>query len=598
MPAVRRRRRPRPYGCAVRVPLATTVRGYQRSWLSADLMAGMTLLVIAVPEQLATSRLAGMPAATALWAFVAATIAFFLLGSSRVVSVGADSTIAPLFATAVAHFAATGSPKAIALTSLTALVTGVLILVVGLLRLGWIADFLSVPIITGFLAGVAVIIAVHQLPDILGSGASAGSTIHRLREVFDHLHQFNGWSLGIGLAVLALMITSENLNRRIPAALIGLVGSTVLVAAAGLEGHGVALLGPVSTGLPKIGAPSVSWSDVASILPVSLTVALVCLAQTGATIRSFSPDEDALSIDRDFIALGAGNILSGFAGSFPVDASPARSSVVSDARGRTQLACLLAALVIALASPLANELRQVPLATLAAILLFIASRLVRVGDLKAIARFSRVEVGLAVVTALVVAFVGVEQGIALAVILAAFDRARHSARPRLIELGRVPGSTSWAPVHGSQHTAAVPGVRVVMFAGPLYFANAGEFRSLITKAALGDHSGEALVLDAAGMGDIDYTGSSILREVVRNLQARKITVVIARAGPEVIANLRQSGILELLGDSRIYETVDEAVRAVTPVAPDPTGPAATPVAPDSISPAGPLSPPTRPAPPT
>ena len=201
-------------------------------------MAGMTLLVIAVPEQLATSRLAGMPAATALWAFVAATVAFFLLGSSKLVSVGADSTIAPLFAVAVAHLAVSGSPKAIALTSLTALVTGAIVLAIGLLRLGWIADLLSVPIITGFMVGVAVIITVHQLPDLLGTGAASGSTVHRLNTIFRDLHSTRGWSLAIGLVVLAIILICEKIDRRIPAALIGLVGSTLLVGASGLSAQG------------------------------------------------------------------------------------------------------------------------------------------------------------------------------------------------------------------------------------------------------------------------------------------------------------------------------------------------------------------------
>ncbi len=510
------------------MPLAPSVRGYQRSWLTGDLLAGITLLVIAVPEQLATSRLAGMPAATALWAFVAATIAFFLLGSSKTVSVGADSTIAPLFAAAVAHLATTGSPKAIALTSLTALVTGAIVLAIGLLRLGWIADLLSVPIITGFMVGVAVIITVHQLPDLLGSGSASGSTVHRLDIIFRDLHSSQGWSVAIGLAVLAIMLVCEKIDRRIPAALIGLVGSTLLVAAANLGSKGVALLGPVSTGLPKIGVPSVSWGDIGSVLPVSLTVAIVCLAQTAATVRGFSTDEDPSDMNHDFVALGAGNILSGFSGSFAVDASPARTSVVSGAKGRTQAACLLAALVIAIASPAANELRRVPLTALAAILIFIASRLVRARDLRAIAHFSKVELGLAAVTAVVVAFVGVEQGIALAVVLAIFDRARHSARPRMLELGRVPGTTSWTSLHSSEQLETVPGVRVILFAGPLFFANAGEFRSRFEVLVREPGLPHAIVLDAAAMGDIDYTGATTLKTVVGELTERKVELVVAR----------------------------------------------------------------------
>ena len=314
-------------------------------------------------------------------------IAFFVIGSSRIVSVGADSTIAPLFAAAVARLATAGSPHAFALTSLTALVTGGIVLVVGFLRLGWIADFLSIPIITGFMVGVAITIVVHQLPDILGEGSASGSLVHRIHVLFSHLGSVNSWSLGIGLVVFVVMVGAEKIDRRIPAALIGMVGSTVLVSAAGLEHHGVELLGNVATGLPKVGIPSVSWGDVASILPVSLTVALICLGQTAATVRSFAAGDDLPDIDRDFLALGAGNVLAGFAGSFPVDASPARTAVVSDARGRTQVACIFAAVLVALASPAANVLRFVPLATLAAILVFVASRLVKVSDLKAIARF-------------------------------------------------------------------------------------------------------------------------------------------------------------------------------------------------------------------
>lgn len=542
--------------------MVTSLRGYQRSWIGTDLLAGLTLLVIAVPEQLATSRLAGMPPATALWAFVAATLMFFLLGSSRIVSVGADSTIAPLFAAAVARLSVAGSPHALALTSLTALVTGAIILVVGIFRLGWIADFLSIPIITGFMAGVAVTIAIHQLPDLLGTGSASGSAVHRIHVLVMHLGSTNGWSLGIGLGVLAIVVVSLKINRRIPAALIGLIGSVVLVVAAGLEHHGVAVLGRVTTGLPKVGAPAVSWADIASVLPVSLTVAIICLGQTAATVRSFARDDDVHILDKDFVALGAGNILAGFAGAFPVDASPARTSVVSDARGRTQVACLFAAVVIAVASPAANELRYVPLATLAAILLFVATRLFKLSDLRSIARFSRVEFGLALVTAIVVTFVGVEQGIALAVLLAILDRERISSRPRLIPLGRVPGTTSWAPMRGGEVGDQVSGVLVVVFSGPLYFANAGLFRTRVKEVAIRPDPPHAIVLDAAGISDIDYTGATVLRSVVDLLGSRHIELAIARADPSVVSSLDESGILAHLGENRLFQTTDEAVRAM------------------------------------
>jgi MFS superfamily sulfate permease-like transporter len=268
-------------------------------------------------------------------------------------------------------------------------------------------------------------------------------------------------------------------------------------------------------------------------------------------------------LDRDFVALGAGNILAGFAGTFPVDASPARTAVVNDARGHTQLACLFAAVVIAVASPAANELHLVPLTTLAAILIFVGSRLVKVADLRSIARFSRIELGLAAVTAVVVAFVGVEQGIAVAILLAALDRASVSARPRLIELGRVPGTTSWAPMKAKDPSEQVPGVRVVMFEGPLYFANAGVFRARLKQVIQQPDRPKSLVLDAAGMINVDYTGATILRSVVVILQTEKIDLAIARVDPGVIKSLEESGILDLLGRNRVFDTVDEAVEAVT-----------------------------------
>ena len=184
-------------------------------------MAGVTLLAIAVPEQLATARLAGMPPITGFYAFVAGTVLFALLGSNPQISVGADSTIAPLFAVGIAHLASTGSPAYIALVSLLAVVVGVLVVLVGLLRLGWIAEFLSAPIISGFLAGVAVIIIVHQLTDLFGLRPTSGSTVHRVIDVARHVGSTNGWTLGIGLAVFAVVLTAERINERVPGALVG-----------------------------------------------------------------------------------------------------------------------------------------------------------------------------------------------------------------------------------------------------------------------------------------------------------------------------------------------------------------------------------------
>src|SRR3984885_2369834 len=220
-------------------PLFTSLHGYQRAWLSADVAGGMTLLVIAVPEQLATSRLAGMPPITGFYAFVAGTVLFALLGSNPQMSVGADSTIAPLFAAGVSALALSGSPHYVDLVEILAVMVGLIVMLVSILRLGWIADFLSTPIVRGFLSGVAVIIGIHQLPDFLGLPSTGGSNTHRAAFVFTHLGQVNGWTVAIGLAVLAVMFVTPHIDRRIPGGLIGLIGSAASVGAVGPQGRGV-----------------------------------------------------------------------------------------------------------------------------------------------------------------------------------------------------------------------------------------------------------------------------------------------------------------------------------------------------------------------
>jgi sulfate permease, SulP family len=541
-----------------------SLHGYQRSWASADLVAGLMLLVIAVPEQLATSRLAGMPPITGFYAFVAGTVVFALLGSNPQMSVGADSTIAPLFATGVSALALTGSPHYIELVAILAVMVGLLVMLVSILRLGWIADFLSTPIVTGFLSGVAVIIVIHQLPDFLGLPSAGGSNTHRLGFVFTHLAQVNGWTVAIGLGVLAVMFVSAHLDRRIPGGLIGLVGSTVLVAVLGLQAQGVAVLGTIQSGAPKIGLSGLSWSTLDSLAPLAAVVALVVVTQTAATTRGFA-DQGGYDVDagRDFLAVGAGSVVAGLAGSFPVDASPPRTGAVVSAGGRTQAGALGAALVVVVLIPVANVLKDVPLTTLAAILIYVALRLFKPGELRSIARFDLFEFGLAAVTLLAVVLIGVEQGIAVAVGLAILDRVRLSARPQLHVLGRIPGTTSWAPLAADVSAAEVPGILVLLFATPLWYANAVHFRDEVVGALTRTPGTRILVLDALGMSDVDYTGSRALSHVLDDCERQHVTFGVARAGDHAHEMLQRSGLVQRIGESHFYSSVDQAVTGLT-----------------------------------
>ena len=360
------------------------------------------------------------------------------------------------------------------------------------------------------------------------------------------------------------MIVSAQVDRRIPGALIGLVGSTALVAALDLQAHGVAVLGPVKSGAPHLGLTGLSWSTLESLAPLAAVVALVVVTQTAATTRAFA-ERGGYDIDagRDFLGVGAGSVAAGLVGSFPVNASPPRTGAVATAGGRTQAGALGAAAVMVVLIPFAGVLKDVPLAALAAILIFIALRLFNVRDLVAIARFSRLEFALAAVTLLTVVLVGVEQGIGVAVGLAILDRIRVSARPQLHVLGRIPGSTSWQRRTLDPSAEEVPGVLVALFATPIWYANAIRFRDEV-RTALRHAPGpvRVFVLDTVGMSDIDFTGTRALSQVLDLFEHEGIAFGIARAGVHLRDSLRRSGLAARIGEDHFFTTVDEAVTAL------------------------------------
>ena len=544
--------------------LLSSLRGYRREWIVPDVRAAAVLLAIAVPGQLATSRLAGMPPVTGYFAFVAGTALFALLGSNPQMSVGADSTIAPLFAVGVAHLAPLGSARYVDLVGMLAMIAGLFVALVGLLRLGWIAEFLSTPIITGFLAGVAVIIVIHQLPDLFGIPGSSGSDVQRIGAIAGHLGKTNGWSLGIGLGVLIVAVAAERFGPQIPGALVALVLSGGAVGVLGLHRHGVAVLGSFAHSAPRLGLVGLSWSALGSIVPLGAVVALVVISQTAVTTRAFSSQAPReVDVGRDFLGVGAGSIVAGLLGSFPVDASPPNTAASLAAGGRTQVTGLLAAAALALLIPVSGVLKDVPLATLAGVLVSIAVRLFHVRDFVSIARFNRFEFALASLTLLTVALVGVEQGIGLAVGLAVLERARLSARPQLHVLGRMPHSTSWIPLSRGRGATQVPGVLAVLFATPLWYANVGNFSAEVVTAmdrAIGPL--RVMVLDAIGMSDIDYSGSCALRELLDELDRNHVAFAMARVGEQVVASLARSGLLERIGKDRLFPSVNAAVSAM------------------------------------
>jgi len=397
-----------------------TVLGYRASWLGADVLAGLSLVAIALPGQMATARLAGLPAVAGLYTFVVGALMYALLGTNPRLSVGADSTIAPVLAAGVAAIAAAGTSGYSAVMAVTALLVGVLLIAIGLCRLGWVSDFLSTPVIAGVLAGIAVEIIVRQIPVILGVSDDATSTIGRIRGLAGQLGHVNGWSAALAVGVLAVIAATQRISHRLPGTLIALVLSIVAVDTLSLASHhGAAILGPVQSGLPHLAVPSLSWPQLRRLPGLVLTVTFVCVAQTAATARATGVAGTPGDFNRDLIAVGAGSLAAGLFRGFPVDASPPNTAIEAASGSRSQLANTLAAGVVLVVLLVATApLADLPQAMLAATLVYIATRLFQVRQLAAVLRFDRIEFALASVTLLVVALIGIEQGIALALMLA------------------------------------------------------------------------------------------------------------------------------------------------------------------------------------
>ena len=533
------------------------LRGVTRHNAGGQALAGVTLLAIAIPEQLATSQLAGVPAFAAMIAFIAATVAFIFFGSNPIVSVGADSTIAPLFAVALLRLALPNSPQYYAVVAATAVVTGAMVMVVGLFRLGWLADFMSVPIVTGFLSGIGVIIVVHQLPHALGVASGGDSVLQRLASLSHHWGHFSGWSAGIALTTLAVMVVGEIIDPRLPWALAAVSAGAVLSSTLSLGHHGVQVLGSVSVGWPHWRLSWFSLHDWSVIVMTSLTLLVVIMSQSAATARS-SADEMGLPDDlsRDFVGIGIANVAAGLLGTIPVDASPARTTVSQLAGGRTKLVAMVAGGGALLLSPFAGAARTIPLASLAGILLFIAGRLVKMTRLRSILRTSRVEFVFALVAMLGVVFLGVELGLALAVALAILAQMWRSARPRMVELGRRHGTTSWEP-YDAKSVEGVDHVLAIFFDEDLFFANAGVFRRELHDLMHQHPKTRQVVLDAVAISDIDFTALATLGQIARDLDRDHVTLSLARANEALLRSLARAPD-EVLRGLKHYDSVDAA----------------------------------------
>jgi SulP family sulfate permease len=547
-------------------PVLRSLHAYRLQFLARDLFAGLTLAAIAVPEQMATAQLGGFSPQVGFFAFVAGSLAFAMFGANRFLSCGADSTITPIFAGGLAVLAASGTPEYQVLAAALALMVGLLLLAAGVFRLGWIADLLSIPVTTGFLAGISVHILISQLPAVLGLPTPSGATLQRLAVMVGHLNQANLFTLVIGLGVLAITAASERISARIPGALIGLALASVAVVLLGLESRGVSVLGAVAVAPPTLSIPEISVSHLTGLVSLSLIIAIVVMVQTAATTRSFPSDPDEPpDVDRDFVGVGVGSLFSGLVGAFPVNASPPRTAVVSETGGRSQLAGLAAVtLVVALLVFGTALLGRIPNAALAGVLLFVALRIIRFNQIAAIYRQSLGEFLLILLTAAAIIVLPIEQGVGIGIALSLLHGIWSTTRAGVVLYERVPGTSIWWPSSPSIPGEREPNIIVAGFQAPLSFLNAYHFRRDILHALQSSpQKTRLLILEATGIVEIDFTAAQVLRDLIRKCHADGVDFAIARLESiRAQQAMGRFGINELLGRDRQFQSVEKAVQAL------------------------------------
>lgn len=537
---------------------------FEKSRLPADLMAGITLATVGIPAVMGYTRIIGTPVVTGLYTMLLPMLVFALLGSSRHLVVGADSATAAIVAAELASLSlAPYTPRYVALTSLVALVTAGLLLLAWLLRLGFLADFLSRSVLVGFLSGVGVQVAFGELHGILGFEKGGHGFLGQLIYNFQHLNQTNIPGFSVALGVLAVIVAFEIFAPRFPGALVAVIGTIVVSALFHWGDRGVALLGAVPGGLPRIGIPNVSWSDIEAVLPIASSCFIVILAQSAATSRAYAfRYRESFSQNADLVGLALANASAGFSSTFVVNGSPTKTAMVDTAGGRSQVAHLSAVVVVLLVLLfLTKPLALLPDAVLSAIVFQIGLKLIDYRGLTEIYRKKPREFALAAITTATVVFAGVQAGIILAVVLSLLQHVRRSYHPHTAIITRVENDR-WRMEPISPVKMIEPGLVMYWFGAELFYANAGRFvqdvRWLI------DHSPNPvrwIVIDGAAVTGVDYSAGCALLELHQDLSKEGVTFAVVSLASHRSGDLDRLGLTEAIGENHLFRSRRDCVAA-------------------------------------
>jgi high affinity sulfate transporter 1 len=540
---------------------------YRRSWLSKDLVAGLVLTALLVPQGMAYAELAGLPPITGLYTSILCLVGYAVFGPSRVLVLGPDSSLGPMIAaTIIPIVGANGDPqRAVALASMLALLVGVMTVLAGVAKLGFVADLLSKPTQIGYMNGLALTILVGQLPKLFGFSVDADGLIPEAAGFAKGLA--NGETvaaaLAVGLLGLVIIAALQQLVPKVPAVLVAVIVSILAANAFNLADHGVSLVGPLPQGFPPFTLPSVPMSDLALLVAGAVGIAVVSLTDTISTASAFAARAgQEVDGDREMIGIGAANIGAGFFQGFPVSTSGSRTAVAEQAGAKSQVTGLVGALAITLMLLLApGLLRNLPQPTLAAVVITASLSLADIPGTVRLWRQRRTEFALSMAAFAGVALLGVLPGIAIAVALSIGNVFRRVWWPYQTVLGRAAGVPGYHDVRSYPDAEQLPGCVLFRFDAPLFFANARTFRDQVRRLARSEPPPKWIVVAAEPITDVDTTAADMLEDLDEALNAQGISLVFAELKDPVREKIERYELTRTIDPAHFFPTVGAAVAA-------------------------------------
>jgi SulP family sulfate permease len=543
--------------------LFSGLRPFNRRQALRDCLAGVNLASINLPQVLGYARIAGMPVVTGFYTLLLPLVGFAVFGSSRQLVVAADSATAAILAGSLSHSAVPGSELYVTLAGLVALLTGGYLLLARIFKLGFLADFLSRTVLIGFLTGVGFQVGIAMLSDMFGIAVTSSYSLVRLWQICASLGQSHILTLALASLVAIVILLGNRFAPRLPLSLVAVVLSIAASNALHLAELGVAVVGPITGGLPSLRLPTVSLSEILPLLPVAGSCFVMIIAQSAATSRAFAlRHAERVDIDADMLGLSAANLSAAITGTFVVNGSPTQTAMADKVGARSQFAHLVLACVVLLVLLfLTAPLQHLPRCVLASIVFTIAVGMIDLARLRHIRRESPGEYYLAVATAVAVVALGVEQGILLAIALSLFRHVRHSYRPHTMMM-EANAEGTWAIVPAQPGKVTEPGLIVYRFGADLFYANQNRFtdevRALVAGAPTPVHS---VVIDASAITDIDCTAAQSLRDLLDEMARRNVTIIFGRVSSFLKSDLDRHGITAAVGEARIFSTLHEAIEA-------------------------------------